>query len=227
MESDLPKVLHELAGQPLLAHVLATARQLSPSRICVVIGHGAEAIQQRFADSPDVRWALQSEQLGTGHAVRCALPELDPDQPTLVLYGDVPLISVETLRGLLSQAGSDRLALLTVEFDDPTGYGRIIRQGGRIVKILEQKDTQTDAERAIREINTGILVAPTRRLIGWLAALSNANSQREYYLTDIVASAVADGVEVVAAQPASTIEALGVNSKSQLEDLECILSAQK
>jgi len=218
MRSDLPKVLHPLAGKPLLAHVIDRARSLAPKRIVVVYGHGGERVPQALA-APDLQWVLQEPQLGTGHAVMQALPLLDDAQPTLVLYGDVPLTAAATLAQLAAAAAGGRLALLTVELDDPAGYGRIVRDGERIVRIVEHRDAD-DATRAIREINTGILVAPTAALRRWLGALSNDNAQREYYLTDIVAAAVADGVEVVGVQPQAVWETLGVNSKAQLAELE-------
>ena len=218
MRSDLPKVLHPLAGKPLLAHVLDCARSLSPNRIVVVYGHGGERVPAALA-AADLQWALQDPQLGTGHAVMQAAPLLDDRVPTLVLYGDVPLTSRETLARLVEAAGTSRLALLTVELDDPAGYGRIVRDGARILRIVEHRDAD-DATRAIREVNTGILVAPTAALKRWLGALSNDNAQREYYLTDIVAAAVADGVEVVGTHPAAVWETLGVNSKAQLAELE-------
>jgi bifunctional UDP-N-acetylglucosamine pyrophosphorylase/glucosamine-1-phosphate N-acetyltransferase len=220
MQSALPKVLHPLAGKPLLSHVIDTARALSPARLCIVYGHGGEAVLQSVS-APDIAFAKQEPQLGTGHAVMQALPHLKDDEPTLVLYGDVPLTVSNTLQQLLDSAGKDKLAILTVELADPAGYGRIVRQDGNIVRIVEQKDA-TEAERAIREINTGILVAPTAKLKQWLAGLSNNNAQGEYYLTDIVARAVADGVAVVSAQPGAEWETLGVNSKVQLAELERI-----
>lgn len=220
MQSDLPKVLHPLAGKPLLSHVIDTARSLSPTGCCVVYGHGGDAVPARLA-APDLSFALQEPQLGTGHAVMQALPALQDDQPTLILYGDVPLTSSSTLQKLIAAAGSDKLAVLTVELDDPTGYGRILREQQRIVRIVEQKDA-TEAERTIREVNTGILIAPTKKLRQWLAKLSNNNAQGEYYLTDIIALAVADDIEVASAQPAFVWETLGVNSKVQLAELERI-----
>ena len=221
MQSALPKVLHPLAGKPLLAHVLDTARNLSPFRMCVIYGHGGDAVPAQFR-ADDLEFVLQEPQLGTGHAVMQAVPHLNDRESTLVLYGDVPLTSVNTLKALAAQAGLDRLAVLTVHLDDPTGYGRIVRDDdGRIVRIVEQKDA-TDAERAIREVNTGILVAPTRALKAWLSRLSNNNAQREYYLTDIIAMAVKDGVPVESVQPAQRWETLGVNSKVQLAELERI-----
>jgi bifunctional UDP-N-acetylglucosamine pyrophosphorylase/glucosamine-1-phosphate N-acetyltransferase len=168
--------------------------------------------------------ALQEPQLGTGHAVMQAVPQLDEGVPTLILYGDVPLTTAASLRRLLDAAGADKLAILTVEQEDPFGLGRIVREGGEIVRIVEEKDASL-AERAIREINSGIIVAPTARLKTWLAALSNNNAQGEYYLTDIVAQAVADGVPVVSAQPGAQWEVAGVNSKVQLAQLERIHQA--
>ena len=221
MNSDRPKVMHHLGGKPLLAHVLDCARSLMPNGIFIVYGHGGEQVPEAFA-AADLKWAKQEPQLGTGHAVMQAAPMLDDSVPTLVLYGDVPLVSHETLMRLQAKAGSARLALLTVEVDDPSGYGRIVREGERIVRIVEHKDAD-DATRKIREINTGILVAPTGALKRWLGALSNDNAQREYYLTDIIAAAVADGVAVVSSRPLAEWETRGVNSKVQLAELERVL----
>lgn len=228
MHSDLPKVLHRLAGRPLLGHVLDTARTLAPGRIVVVHGHGAEQVRAAL-DAPDLAWALQAPQRGTGHAVAQALPHLDDAVPTLVLYGDVPLIRAQTLRALVAAAGAHCLGLLTVELDDPAGYGRIVRaatgtsDAGRpaVQRVVEHQDADATA-RAIREVNTGILIAPTPALRRWLAAVSNDNAQREYYLTDIIAMAVADDVPVTTARPASAWETLGVNSPAQLAVLERI-----
>ena len=220
MQSDLPKVLHALAGKPLLSHVIDTARQLSPSRCCVVYGHGGDKVPTQLA-ADDLQFVLQEPQLGTGHAVMQAVSKLNEDQPTLVLYGDVPLTSVVTLRALTEKAGKDKLAILTIAMDDPTGYGRIVREQNKIVRIVEQKDA-TDLERQIREVNTGILVAPTRQLKDWLARLSNHNAQGEYYLTDIIALAVKDNVVIESTQPNHAWETLGVNSKVQLAELERI-----
>ena len=217
MHSDLPKVLHPLAGKPLLAHVVATARSLKPGLICIVYGHGGERVRAALGQD-DLIWAKQEPQLGTGHALAQALPHLNPKVSTLVLYGDVPLIRAETLRSLCQAAGKG-LALLTLELDDPRGYGRIIRSRGAVRRIVEEKDA-TKAERALREINTGILVLPTARLKAWLAGLSNKNAQKEYYLTDLIAAAVADKVPVSSAQPGAPWETLGVNSKAQLAELE-------
>ena len=223
MQSALPKVLHPLAGKPLLAHVIDTARSLSPSTLCVIYGHGGEQVPSLLA-APDLTFARQEPQLGTGHAVAQAASQLNDAVPTLVLYGDVPLTDVASLQRLIAAAGIDKLAILTVNMADPTGYGRIVREHGaqgNITRIVEQKDA-TPAERAITEVNTGILVAPTAQLKEWLATLSNNNAQGEYYLTDIVARAVADGVAVASAQPGAVWETLGVNSKVQLAELERI-----
>jgi len=218
MHSDLPKVLHPLAGRPLLAHVLETARSLSPRHLCVVVGHGAAQVRARL-DQPDVTWVAQERQLGTGHAVQQALPHVDRNGNVLVLYGDVPLISPRTLRSLI-EASAGGLALLTQELQDPRGYGRIVRDGqGRVARIVEEKDASA-AERALREVNTGILVAPADKLERWLARLDNANAQGEYYLTDVVAAAVADGVPIAVRQPGAAHECLGVNSKAELAFLE-------
>ena len=217
MHSDLPKVLHPLAGKPLLAHVIATARSLEPGVICIVYGHGGERVRDAIAQ-PDLVWTLQEPQLGTGHALMQALPHLDRKVPTLVLYGDVPLTRAGTLEALCRSAGKG-VALLTVELDDPHGYGRIVRSRGAVKRIVEEKDA-TKAERALREINTGIMVLPTARLKKWLAGLKNKNVQKEYYLTDVVAAAVADKVPVNSAQPDAAWETLGVNSKAQLAELE-------
>jgi bifunctional UDP-N-acetylglucosamine pyrophosphorylase/glucosamine-1-phosphate N-acetyltransferase len=224
MHSDLPKVLHPLAGRPMLQHVIDRARSLAPHRIVVVYGHGGDAVPRACAGD-DLRWALQAPQLGTGHAVMQALPHLAPDAPTLVLYGDVPLTTRDTLARLLEAAGDGRLGLLTVEVPDPAGYGRIVREGARIVRVVEHKDADA-ATRAIAEVNTGILVAPTAALVRWLGALGNDNAQKEYYLTDIVAAAVQDGVPVVSAHPDAVWETLGVNGKRQLAELERIFQGR-
>ncbi|OXI87249.1 UDP-N-acetylglucosamine diphosphorylase/glucosamine-1-phosphate N-acetyltransferase [Burkholderia sp. AU31652] len=221
MRSALPKVLHPLAGRPLLSHVIDTARTLQPSRLVVVVGHGAEQVQAAVA-APDVQFAVQAEQLGTGHAVRQALPLLDPAQPTLVLYGDVPLTRASTLQRLVDAAREGRYGILTVTLDDPTGYGRIVRDAaGFVTRIVEQKDASPE-QLKIAEINTGIIVTPTAQLSMWLGALTNENAQGEYYLTDVVELAIEAGFEVVTAQPDEEWETLGVNSKAQLAELERI-----
>ena len=224
MQSALPKVLHPLAGKPLLAHVIDTARGLSPSKLCVIYGHGGAAVLEMVAKQnngthTNIDTALQEPQLGTGHAFMQALPQLDESAPTLVLYGDVPLTTLDSLKRLVEAAGTDKLAILTVEQQNPFGLGRIVRESGKIVRIVEEKDA-SEAERAIREINSGIMVVPTRHLKHWLSTLQNNNAQGEYYLTDIVARAVADGVAVVSAQPSGEWEVAGVNSKVQLAELE-------
>ena len=217
MFSDIPKVLHRLGGKPLLEHVLETATLLRPNRICVIDGHGGDLLRVGIKN-PDLIWARQEPQLGTGHAVMQAVPHLDPEVPTLVLYGDVPMLRVETLRRLEAVAG-DSLAILTVTLKDPTGYGRILRKDGAIIGIVEQKDA-TEAQREITEVNTGVMVVPTGKLKTWLAALSNQNVQGEYYLTDIVAMAVAEDVRVLSAQPVEDWETFGINSRAQLAQLE-------
>ena len=224
MQSALPKVLHPLAGKPLLQHVIDAARSLSLSKLCVIYGHGGAAVPEmlgKLADetSTAIETALQQPQLGTGHALMQAVPQLDESVPTLVLYGDVPLTTAASLGRLVEAAGKDKLAILTVEQTNPFGLGRIVREGGKIVRIVEEKDAN-EQERAIREINSGIMVIPTLHLKKWLAALSNNNAQGEYYLTDIVAQAVADGVPVVSASPSAEWEVAGVNSKVQLAELE-------
>jgi bifunctional UDP-N-acetylglucosamine pyrophosphorylase/glucosamine-1-phosphate N-acetyltransferase len=218
MHSDLPKVLHPLAGKALLGHVLDAAREIGAARICVVYGHGGEQVRSALGAS-DIAWVLQEPQLGTGHAVLQAMPSAVASAPTLVLYGDVPLIRASTLQRLIKAAGSDSLALLTAHLDDPRGYGRIVRVDGLVTRIVEEKDAD-DAERAIREINTGILVAPTAALARWLPVLGKGNAQGEYYLTDIVAMAVAEGMPVVTAHPDQPWETEGINSKAQLATLE-------
>jgi bifunctional UDP-N-acetylglucosamine pyrophosphorylase/glucosamine-1-phosphate N-acetyltransferase len=224
MQSALPKVLHPLAGKPLLQHVINTALSLQPGKLCVIYGHGGAAVPSAVAgwSAPGgiaIDTALQQPQLGTGHAVMQALPQIDPAAPTLVLYGDVPLTTSASLQRLVEAAGTDKLAILTVVQDNPFGLGRIVRENGEIVRIVEEKDA-TEAERAIKEINSGIMVIPTRYLNGWLDSLQNNNAQGEYYLTDIVAKAVAAGVPVVSAQPSAEWEVAGVNSKVQLAELE-------
>jgi bifunctional UDP-N-acetylglucosamine pyrophosphorylase/glucosamine-1-phosphate N-acetyltransferase len=217
MYSEKPKVLHALAGKPLVQHVLDCAAELKPQQICVVYGHGGEAVpkaMQQYA----ARFVIQEPQLGTGHAVQQAMPLLSDDGDTLVLYGDVPLIQHSTLHQM-QQAGSG-LVLLTVNLENPTGYGRIVRNAqGDVLSIVEEKDA-TAEQREIQEVNTGILLAPTNKLRGWLAKLQNNNSQGEYYLTDIVSMAVQQGVAVHTVQPAHEWEIHGINSKAQLAVLE-------
>ena len=221
MHSDLPKMLHPLAGCPLLQHVLDTAALLAPGKTCVVYGHGGESVPQAMA-AYAASFVLQEPQLGTGHAVQQALPQLGDDNSlTLILYGDVPLIQPATLRRMLTPA-PDTLMLLTTHLDNPAGYGRIVRDGaGNVSSIVEEKDA-TPEQRAIREVNTGIMAVPTRLLRDWLNELRNDNAQGEYYLTDIIAMAVSQGVAVRTRQPAHAWEVMGVNSKTQLSALERI-----
>ncbi|MGK2951489.1 MAG: bifunctional UDP-N-acetylglucosamine diphosphorylase/glucosamine-1-phosphate N-acetyltransferase GlmU, partial [Thiobacillus sp.] len=220
MRSDLPKVLHKLAGKPLLGHVVDNAHALGAVQTCVVFGFGGEAVPQAIADDK-LTFVLQAEQHGTGHAVKQALPQLADDSVTLVLYGDVPLTHTTTLRPLVAAAQAGKLGLLTVNLAHPDGYGRIVRENGKVARIVEHKDA-TATERAIQEVNTGILAVATRHLKQWIAALKNNNAQGEYYLTDIIALAVRDGMEVETHQPAFEWEVLGVNSKAQLAELERI-----
>jgi bifunctional UDP-N-acetylglucosamine pyrophosphorylase / glucosamine-1-phosphate N-acetyltransferase len=222
MKSSLPKVLQPLAGRPLLKHVIDTARCLEPTAIHVVYGHGGDQVREALKDE-SVSWVLQAERLGTGHAVMQAMPSVPNDHVVLVLYGDVPLISRSTLTELLSLAGSQQMALLTVELDDPTGYGRIIRgKRDRVQGIVEQKDA-SKKELKIRECNTGVMVAPARLLKKWLKSLKSDNSQGEYYLTDVIAIAAKDKVVVNPLVTGNVIEVLGVNDKAQLADLESAL----
>lgn len=218
MRSALPKVLHPVAGKAMLGHVIDTARQLKPNGIHVVIGHGAELVREQLA-ADDLNFVLQTEQLGTGHAVAQALPALTADR-VLILYGDVPLIEVGTLERLLQRVSAQQLGLLTVNLNDPTGYGRIVRDDSGVVKaIVEHKDA-TAEQRLISEGNTGILAVPGKRLADWLGRLSNSNAQGEYYLTDVIAMAVADGLVVATEQAADEMEVLGANDRIQLSQLE-------
>jgi bifunctional UDP-N-acetylglucosamine pyrophosphorylase/glucosamine-1-phosphate N-acetyltransferase len=226
MVSRLPKVLHTVAGRPLLAHVLACARALTPRAIHVVYGHGGESVRAAFADT-GVHWAIQSEQRGTGHAVAQALPAVADDARVLILYGDVPLIRPETLTALVAATGPTTLALLTAELDDPSGYGRIIRDNaGNVTRIVESKDANA-AERQVREINTGFMAAPAGRLKAWVAVLKNHNAQGEYYLTDIIALAVAEGTAIASRPPGARWEILGVNSKTELAQVERIYQSNR
>ncbi|MBL8254362.1 MAG: bifunctional UDP-N-acetylglucosamine diphosphorylase/glucosamine-1-phosphate N-acetyltransferase GlmU, partial [Candidatus Competibacter sp.] len=227
MVSDLPKVLHRVGGRPLLGHVLATASRLDAATRLVVYGHGGEAVKTACADQKDVIWVEQAEQLGTGHAVAQALPSLDPASVVLVLYGDVPLIQPETLQPLVAEAGQGRLALLTVELADPAGYGRIVRdEQGQVQRIVEEKDA-TPSERCLCEINTGIMAVSAAKLRGWVAELDNDNSQGEYYLTDVIALAVRDGVAVEPFTVIEPLEVQGVNDRRQLVELERFYQARQ
>jgi len=219
MRSNLPKVLHRLAGKALVHHVIDSACQLHADAIHTVIGHGAEQVQSQLQQLP-TRWVLQEQQLGTGHAVAQAMPGVADDSVVLVLYGDVPLVKTDTLKRLLAAVNDERMALLTVELPDPTGYGRIVRDAaGHITAIVEHKDA-SEGQRAIREINTGILAVPARLLKQWLPQLSANNAQGEYYLTDIIDLAVRQGIEVSAQHPQTSWEVQGVNNRLQLSELE-------
>ena len=228
MVSDLPKVLHRVGGKPLLGHVLAAASHLDVAATrLVVYGHGGEAVKTAFAGEKDVLWVEQTEQLGTGHAVAQALPLLDPASVVLVLYGDVPMIQSDTLQPLVADAKQGGLALLTVELSDPAGYGRIVRDDrGQVQRIVEENDA-TPSERCLCEINTGILAVSAEKLRAWVAELDNNNSQGEYYLTDIIAMAVRDGVPVEAFTVAEPAEVQGVNDRRQLAELERFYQARQ
>ncbi len=218
MKSALPKVLHPLAGKPLIQHVLARARTLDAGRVSIVYGHGGEAVRDAVGDD-SLRWVEQREQLGTGHAVRVGLPEGDPDDTVLIMYGDVPLIGADTLAGLAA-AAAGCLAVLTIELDDPARYGRILRDdAGEIGGIVEAGDA-SDEQLRIREINTGFMAAPRALLADWLARLSDDNSQGEYYLTDVVSMAVADGVPVRGVTANDALEVRGINSRAELAAME-------
>ena len=219
MKSDLPKVLHPLAGRPLLQHVVETAQEIGAADIHVVYGHGGERVREQLSGL-EVTWVEQAEQLGTGHAVAQALPEVADDHRVLVLYGDVPLISAETLGRLLKFSGDDGVGVLTMEPGDPHGYGRIVRNDAdQVVKIVEQKDA-SHRELHIREVNTGILTAPAAKLKEWLGRVGNDNAQGEYYLTDVVALAVAERISVTGVLTHDPMEAEGVNDRIQLAALE-------
>ena len=221
MKSDLPKVLHPLAGKPLLGHVLAAADSLTPERICVVYGHGGETLPQAMGRA-ELAWAKQEPQLGTGHAVQQAVPHLNPDGLCLILYGDVPLIRPETLQEMTLIAREGAIALLTVRLANPAGYGRIVRNArGQVERIVEHKDASPE-ELAINEVNTGILCLPAGKLAGWLSRLTNDNAQGEYYLTDVIGMAAAEGEKVIPCHPAAEWEVLGINSRQQLAELERI-----
>lgn len=226
MKSALPKVLQPLAGKPLLQHVIDRARTLEPASLHVVYGHGGEHVRQALAHET-LLWALQAEQLGTGHALMQAMPHVADDALVLVLYGDVPLIDAETLRQLLALGGPNAVGLLTVQLADPTGYGRIIRNArGAVQRIVEQRDAKP-RELKICEGNSGILVAPAKRLRAWLGKLKNSNAQGEYYLTDVIALAVKEKVKVYPLIAPTDTEVLGVNDKVQLAQLEALYRAQR
>ena len=219
MQSRRPKVLHELAGRPMLSYVVGAAKRLTPASVTIVYGHGGDLVP-RTLEALDVHWCLQAEQLGTGHAVGLVMPDLPDDGEVLVLYGDVPLVETDTLRSLVDAASSGAVGLLTVELDDPSGYGRVLRdEERRVVGIVEHKDAN-EAELAVHEVNTGIVAAPVARLRGWLTALDADNAQGEFYLTDIIAMAVSEGVTVRTERAQNADEVLGVNDRLQLVHLE-------
>ncbi len=224
MRSNLPKVLQPLAGRPLLAHVLDCSAALAADDVCIVYGHGAEAVRNEFPDD-SLRWALQAEQLGTGHAVQQAMPETPDNNRVLILFGDVPLLTSATCQRLLEETPDDDMAVLTVDMDNPTGYGRIIRERGDVRRIVEEKDAGPE-EKTVCEINTGVLVCPAAKLKRWLDNLGNDNVQGEYYLTDAVALAVNDGVTVHGIKADSYVEVMGINDKKQLAEVERALQAR-
>jgi len=226
MRSDIPKVLHPLGGQSLLGHVVNTAQGLKAGAIYVVVGHGSERVRDALAAFP-VKWVEQTQQLGTGHAVAQAVPMIPADHLALVLYGDVPLTSIATLQRLLAAAAEGVLGLLTAHLNDPTGYGRIIRDGqGDVVAIVEHKDAKPE-QRDINEINTGMLAVKAGRLQQWVAGLDNKNTQGEFYLTDVIAMAVNDGVPIKTVHPTAITEIMGVNNKAQLAELERVYQNQQ
>ena len=224
MRSDLPKVLQPLAGRPLLSHVISCSKALAADDICIVYGHGGDRVQRTFAGA-GLRWAEQAKQLGTGHAVMQAMPETPDGNQVLILFGDVPLLRPETLVALIDATGSNDMSVLTVDMDDPTGYGRIVRKNGTVERIVEQKDA-TDDEKAITEINTGVMLCRANRLKAWLARLDNDNAQGEYYLTDVIGTAVADGVTVHGVKARNQDEVMGINDKKQLAEAERALQAR-
>ncbi|WP_213995420.1 bifunctional UDP-N-acetylglucosamine diphosphorylase/glucosamine-1-phosphate N-acetyltransferase GlmU [Arsukibacterium sp.] len=222
MKSDLPKVLHQVAERPMVQHVIDTARALGAAKPQLVYGYGANALQTALGEQP-LHWVLQAEQLGTGHAVAQAIPNIADDDTVLVLYGDVPLTRLETLQQLLAAKPADGLAILTVNLANPTGYGRIMRAGennsGKVVGIVEQKDA-TPEQLQINEVNSGIMALPGKQLKSWLGKLSNSNAQGEYYLTDVIAMAHREGIEIATAQPQDPMEVEGANNRLQLAALE-------
>lgn len=226
MRSDLPKVLHRIADKPLLGHVYDLSSQLPDNSIHIVVGHGAEQVRQSLA-SCDAQWIEQTQQLGTGHAVQQACPYISDSDTVLILYGDVPLLKLSTVNELLANVTEGSLALLTVNLDNSSGYGRIVRNAsGQVIKIVEEKDA-SDTEKMISEVNTGIMAVSGGRLKKWLGNLQNNNAQKEYYLTDIIEMAVTEGVGVITSQPKSTAEVMGVNNRSQLAQLERVYQQEQ
>lgn len=226
MHSNYPKVLHKLAGKPLLVHALETSKNLTPKKICAIYGHGGTMVMETIADD-SIIWVKQEPQLGTGHALMQALPHLDNQEITVVLYGDVPLIKETTLKKLIELASLNQLAILTIELNHPVGYGRIIRNTKKnVVAIVEEKDA-TESQRAVKEVNTGIMAMPTDCLRKWLAKLNNNNAQKEYYLTDIIALAAQEKFAIATTQPIYEWEVMGVNDKKQLAQLERIYQREQ
>lgn len=218
MYSDLPKVLHPVAGKPMVKHVIDTAKQLNARQINLIYGHGADLLKQRLADEP-VNWVHQAEQLGTGHAMQQAAPFFAEDENIVMLYGDAPLIQKDTLEKLIAAKPENGIALLTVELENPTGYGRIIRENGSVVAIVEQKDANEE-QLKIKEVNTGVMVASGASFKKWLGNLNNNNAQGEYYITDVIAMANQDGFKVQAVQASEFMEVEGANNRLQLATLE-------
>ncbi len=227
MHSALPKVLHELAGRALLDHVLDTAAALEPVRTHVVCGHGAAAVREHRGQAGDINWVEQAKQFGTGHAVSQALPHVQPESTVLVLYGDVPLIRTETLRALLGARVSDNLTLLTAKAINPTGYGRIVRDNAGAIRAVVEEPDATEAERQISEINTGFMAGTTEGLRSWLGKIDTANTQGEYYLTDVIGCAVHSGVEVVSVNCEDPFEIVGVNSRADLAKVERLFQSRQ
>ena len=225
MYSNLPKVLHPLAGKPMVQHVIDAATRLGANNVHLVYGHGGDLLKQSLAEE-GLNWVLQAEQLGTGHAMQQAAPHFADDENVLMLYGDVPLISVETLDKLLKAKPEGGIGLLTVVLDDPTGYGRIVRENGTVTGIVEQKDSNAE-QLKIKEINTGILVADGASFKRWLGQLNNNNAQGEYYITDIIAMAHAEGHQIATVHPARNSEVDGVNNRLQLSRLERVYQSEQ
>lgn len=226
MRSALPKVLQPLAGRPLLDHVLTVFRDVGASDIAVVYGHGGDAVKAA-CDGPDIRWVLQAEQLGTGHAALQGAPDVPDDNRLVCTFGDMPLLRASTLRSLIDQVGDDELGVLTGHLDDPFGMGRIVRDdSGNVIASVEEKDAN-DAQRAIQEINSGVIIGPGKRFKAWLNALTNDNAQNEYYLTDLIGMAVNDGVTVRGIMTDDAVEVMGINDKKQLAEAERALQARR
>jgi len=227
MKSALPKVLHEVAGKPMLAHVVDAAKALSPKSITIIYGHGGAIVRSAFVQDRELRWALQEPQLGTGHAVMQAMDAINESKTTLILYGDVPLISVGTLRKLVNEAARGELSWLTAIVEQPAGLGRVIRDAnGQACAIVEEKDA-SEAQRLVHEINTGFVACPSPWLVEWLPRLGNRNAQGEYYLTDVMALAVEKGCKITTSQPNNLWETTGVNNREQLAQVERIAQLER